>query len=152
MARVAVLFLVCLITSGLLPVQAADNDPIAIVVHKSNPADNVTRAELKWIYSGRKNRWADGQKILVLDRPMESEHRGVFYRVVLGVEPGHEFRAAGSPTAFKPTKRKSDRSVKRFVSRISNAVGYLYKSNVDDSVKVLAIDGLTPDDEQYPLK
>jgi ABC-type phosphate transport system substrate-binding protein len=136
----------------VLPVQAADGDPIVAIVHKSNPTENVAHAELKWIYSGRKNRWADGQKILVVDRPVQSDIRSSFYHVLLGVEPGHEFRVSGSPMSLKSTIRKSDRSVKRFVSRIPNAVGYVYRSAVDDSVRVLAVDGLTSDDEHYLLK
>jgi ABC-type phosphate transport system substrate-binding protein len=145
-------FLVILIACCALHVQAADSNPIVVIAHKSNTTDNMTHAQLKWIYSGRKNRWADGQKILVIDRPVQSDIRSFFYRVILGVKAGHEYRAAGTPTSLKFTKRKSDRSVKRFVSRMPNAIGYIYKSDVDDSVKVLAVDELTSDDKHYLLK
>lgn len=51
-----------------------------------------------------------------------------------------------------PTILDTAADVKRFVSGTPGAVGYMRASDVDDSVKVLRIDGLLPGDDGYPLR
>ena len=42
--------------------------------------------------------------------------------------------------------------MRKFVFNVPGAIGYLRPGDVDDSVKVLRIDGHLPGDAEYPLK
>jgi hypothetical protein len=42
--------------------------------------------------------------------------------------------------------------VRKFVFNVPGAIGYLRPEHVDNSVKVIAIDGHTPEDAEYPLR
>jgi hypothetical protein len=42
--------------------------------------------------------------------------------------------------------------VRKFVFNVPGAIGYLRPEDVDDSVKVVRIDGHLPSDAEYPLK
>ena len=42
--------------------------------------------------------------------------------------------------------------VRKFVFNVPGAIGYLKPEDVDNSVKVIAIDGHIPEDAEYPLR
>ena len=47
---------------------------------------------------------------------------------------------------------QSDKAVRKMVANIPGAIGYISLSAVDDTVKVLEIDGLLPSQERYALQ
>ncbi len=51
-----------------------------------------------------------------------------------------------------PTTLAAAAEVRKFVVSTPGAVGYLRESDVDDSVKVLRVNGLLPGDDGYPLR
>ncbi|HST09884.1 MAG TPA: hypothetical protein VLL05_05880 [Terriglobales bacterium] len=51
-----------------------------------------------------------------------------------------------------PTTMEAPAEVKKFVTSTPGALGYLRASDVDDSVKVIRINGLLPGDDGYPLR
>jgi hypothetical protein len=51
-----------------------------------------------------------------------------------------------------PKTLSSPEGVRKFVFNVPGAIGYLRMSDVDDTVKVLKIDGHSPNDPQYTLK
>ncbi len=129
----------------------ASAEPIAVIVNKSNPYDDIESHDLSRVYSGRMRRWPDGQKIAIINRPIASEIRRIFYEIILKAEPTKKFFKSKSPLAFKMMKLNSDMATRKFVARIKNAVGYVYLSEVDDTVKILTIDGKQPGEIGYPL-
>ena len=131
---------------------AQDTDPVVIVVHPSNDRTNISLNELRLMYRGRKKHWDDGQKILVLNRPVDSDIRRKFYRSVFASKPDVLFFKPGSPVAFKTVMRQSDRSVRRQVSRIQNVIGYMHLSNVNASVKILKVENKAPTEPGYILE
>jgi len=137
-----------------LPAQeaSAQAKTIAVIVHKDNPIDKLLHTELARIYKGRLKRWPDGRAIVVLNRPIQSDIRRQFYRQVLGAEPTKRFQPSRSPIPFKMRQIKSAQASRKFVTRIPNAIAYIYLHEADDSVKILRIDGLKPEDEGYRLK
>jgi phosphate transport system substrate-binding protein len=133
----------------------AESDVIAVIVNMSSIVDELSMSELRRIYQGQKTRWNDGSTIMVVNRPSDSPIRAAFYRTVLDAEPAQEFYQKGSPIPFKTLHQESDISTKRLVARMPNAIGYIRLRNVDESVKVLAIDGARPapdSDNSYPLR
>ncbi|SRR6266436_1020804 len=51
-----------------------------------------------------------------------------------------------------PTALATPGEVRRFVSNTPGAVGYLRVSDVDNSVKVVRVNGLLPGDDSYTLR
>lgn len=122
-------------------------EPVAIIVHKSNPIDNMGLKTLEEIYKGKKQFWEDGEKILAVNRPIKSQIRGAFYNIVLKSKPSASFFRPGTPIPISHILHKTPRSVKRFVSRVEGAIGYIYLNEVDDTVKLLRVNDFYPSDE-----
>jgi hypothetical protein len=51
-----------------------------------------------------------------------------------------------------PLTMQDPADVKKFVVSTPGALGYLRASDVDDSVKVVRVNGLLPGDDGYPLR
>ena len=51
-----------------------------------------------------------------------------------------------------PTTLATPVEVRKFVSKMPGAIGYLRASDVDNSVKVVRVNGLLPGDDGYPLR
>lgn len=130
----------------------ARTETVVVIVHKDNPTDNLSNNALARIYKGRLKRWGNGKKIVILNRPIKSEIRFQFYKKILKAVPTKRFRPPKSPIPFKVRQIKSDLATIKIVARIPNAIGYVYLSEVDDSVKILRIDGLDPADDHYQLR
>ena len=117
-------------------------DVIAIVVHQSNPVEDISLARLRDVYLGRITDWSDlgGQEeaILVVVRGMNSGTRGAFDKIVLGeMEP--------SAPQLEPAVAASD--VAALVAGHPNAIGYLGFGHLKLGTKVIAVDGVVPTGE-----
>ncbi len=130
---------------------SATAEPIAIVVNERLGIDNLSSGELSRIYKGQLETWSDGQRIFVIDRPMDSKIREQFYGIVLNASPDHKFFKRGSPVSFDPMISKSPAMAGRMISRVSNAIAYVYLSKVKKGYKILKIDGRLPTDSDYKL-
>lgn len=126
--------------------------PIVIIANKANDTDNVNVNQIAAIYKGQMEKWDDGQRIIVVNRPVDSEIRRDFYRLVLKEEPTKKFLRPGSPIPIKTMIAESDKATVRFVATIPNAVAYIYSDEANDTVKVVAVDGKLPSDSSYGLK
>ena len=147
-------FLVWCLSSYLfasLATQAAA-EPIAIIVNTANMRTTLNKSYLHRIYSGKITQWEDGQKVVALNYPIHAEIRRRFYVLVLEAEPAAKFFIPGSPIPFKLRQMRSDRAVRKMVAGVPGAIGYLPLSAVDDSVKILSIDGMRPSQANYPLQ
>jgi hypothetical protein len=51
-----------------------------------------------------------------------------------------------------PMARDSNDEVKQVISRLPNGIGFIDAATVDDTVKVLRIDGRRPGDPDYELR
>ncbi len=151
MKRWFVFWLVFALACGM-PAASASPEPIAIIVNKLNPIEELSWKTLKRIYSGRRSDWSSGQKIVVTNRPVQSSIRKDFYEKALGVKPSKKYFQRGSPIPFKTTRLNSGRAARKFVARVPNAIGYVHLSAVDASVKVLKMDGRIPTESDYLLR
>lgn len=129
---------------------------IAVIVHPGNPLSNISSSELRKIFSGQQQNWAGGGKVVVLNQSIGSNARARFYRAVLGAEPdkvfSQSFFGSSGKIPFVTKERGSDSSVRRFVRRNKRSIAYISLSNVDNSVKVLQINGEEPFSANYLLK
>lgn len=126
-------------------------DVLAVVVHPSNPVAGLTLDELRGIYEGEILNWQEvggaDVPILVVAREQSSGSRGAFDMLVLdGLEP----RAPSLRSAITAG------DVAALVATEPGAIGYVGFGNLEDTLKPLAIGGVTPAPESardgsYPL-
>ena len=127
-------------------------EPVAVIVNKTNPASDISVAELASILKGRKLRWNDSQKILKINMPAETTARRDFYQAALDTDPHSKITLPGSNESYDGIIAPNEKAMLALVAGNSNAIGYVYSSNITNSVKVLRISGALPRDSGYPLK
>ena len=122
---------------GLKPTVIA-YDCIAVVVNPKNPVENLTLEQLRDIFSGKIKNWKEvggpNKEIIVVNRDEASGTREAFHKLVMG---DTDFR---DDAIVQPGSGQ----VKSFVASTVEAIGYVTLGVVDDTVKVLNIDGVEP--------
>ena len=129
---------------------------LAIVVHPSNPIKNLTMAELRRIFLGEEGHWPDGRRLtLVMMEVGEPERKAVLQQICRMDESDYRkailHRLYTGELLVSPKTLSNPTHVRGFVFNVPGAIGYLRATDVDESVKVIRIDGHLPDDEGYPL-
>ena len=142
-------FSVCI--PRIIHTEEVAEETIVVVVNKNNPVDNISSSTLARIYKGRVLKWADGEQIVVVDRPVRSETRARFYSEILRTEPTKKFYEPGVPIPFRAIQIRSDEALVAFIRRVRNSVSYVSLSSVDDRVKILKIDGKMYSESGYVL-
>lgn len=151
MTRIIVLIACALLLTGPLVLWGAESEPIVVIVNKNITIDSLTIGDLSKIYKGQMKTWPDGQRIFVIERPVDSRIRVWFYKLVLKAKPGKHFFKPGSPVPLKRMVSKSSLSATRMVSRIPNAIAYVYLRDVRKEQKILKIEGILPTERKYKL-
>lgn len=109
---------------------------LVIVVNPQNQATRMTSAQASQFFLG-------GSVLFTpLEQPSDAPIRAEFYKKVLEKEAS-QVQAVWARIVFtgkgKPPKEyKSSADIKKAISENVNAIGYIEKSAVDDSVKVIA--------------
>jgi ABC-type phosphate transport system substrate-binding protein len=129
---------------------------LAIVVNKANPVENLSTVELRKIFMGTRGHWPNGRRITVAMLDYGQPERKAILRQVYRMDEDayheHFLKEIYRGDVFATPKTLSSPVVMRkFVFNAPGAIGYLRASDVDDSVKVLRIDGHLPDDQDYNL-
>ena len=109
---------------------------LVIIVYKDNPATKIYLAQVAQFYLGGSSLFAP------VELAENSPARNEFYKKVLDKDAA-QVQAIWSKLLFTgkakaPKEFKTDAEVKKFVSTTPNAMGYIEKSSVDDTVKVVA--------------
>lgn len=120
----------CLLTSSA-------HAELAIIVNAQNPATKMYLSQVSQFYLGGSNLF------LPVELTENSPLRAEFYKKVLEKEPA-QVQAIWSKLLFTgkakaPKEFKTSAEVRKYVSENTNAIGYVDKSAVDDSVKVVAL-------------
>src|SRR6266567_5285433 len=142
--------------AGLPPETPVPTEPLVIVVNRSNPVDDLSFAELRKIFLGNRSHWANGRRItLVMREPGEPERRTIV-RDVCGMNEdqlkNHFVHGLFTGEILvSPKILASPVGVRKFIFNVPGAIGYLRVGDVDDSVKVVRIDELLPDNKDYKL-
>ncbi|MEC5162713.1 ABC-type phosphate transport system substrate-binding protein [Janthinobacterium sp. CG_23.3] len=117
---------------GSLPVFATE---IAVIVNPKNPATRMFSEQAGQFFIGKSNQFT----------PVEHNEgaalRAEFHQKVLGKEPA-QVKAIWSKLVFTgkgqaPREYASSAEVRKAVAADPSAIGYIEKSAVDDSVKVI---------------
>jgi ABC-type phosphate transport system substrate-binding protein len=109
---------------------------LVIIVNPANPATRIFPSQAAQFFLG-------GSVLFTpVEQPPDSPIRAEFYKKVLEKEPA-QVEAMWSKIAFTgkgkpPQEMKSSAEVKKAVAANPKAIGYIEKSAVDDTVKVVA--------------
>jgi hypothetical protein len=164
---------VVLIATALLGFGAPSRavaDDVAVIVHHSNAIGGLALGQLRRIILGQQTKWPGEQTIVVLMTPPGQLEREITLRVVCGMSEtsfslhfthaSFKEGVAGlhgpkwSPPAVAelPTVFPSGVQVRQSVAGAVNALGFIKASQLDGSVKVIAVDGSRPGEPAYKLK
>lgn len=134
---------------GLVPTPIAA-DGVVVVVHPSNVVSDLSIEQVAQIFTGQITNWSqvggDDKEIVIVIREDGSGTRSSFEELVHNkLEPTSE--------AFQ---KPSNGSVKATVSQTPYAIGYIGLGYIDDSVKLLKVDGVMASqssilDGSYPI-
>lgn len=130
---------------------------LAIIVNRSNPVSELSFAELRKLFMGERNHWPNGHRVAIamLDygEPERQAALHLIYRMDENTYQDHLLRGMFKGDTFVITRTlNSPAIVRKFVFNAPGAIGYLRASDVNDSVKVVRIDGLLPQDKNYRLQ
>ncbi len=125
---------------GIKPVaHVIAKDAIAIIVNKNNPLKSISHRQLKEIYTGEITNWKEiggpDMKIVPITRDSSSGTFEIFEKRVLG---------EGVQMVSSAVVQGSNQAVKVTVGKTPGAIGYVGLGYVDNSVKALKYDGVSP--------
>jgi ABC-type phosphate transport system substrate-binding protein len=136
--------------------QSATLEPLAIVVNRSNPVDNLTLDELRKVFLGNRSHWTNGRRItLVMRDPGEPERKTILRDLCAMNEDQlktHFLHGLFTGEILvSPKILSTPIGVRKFIFNVPGAIGYLRASDVDSSVKIVRVDELLPGDKGYKL-
>lgn len=152
--------LICVLTLTALAAPAvmlAAEDDLAVVINKANSAKNLTKSQLRKLVLGEQGSWPGGAKVTVVLRdPGTPERDGVLRSVCrMSNDDFNEYLKHAdfnSETGGAPKVASSDAAVRQMVASTPGAVGFLPVGEVNDSVKVVSVDGMTAGGSGYAIK
>lgn len=122
-------------------------DALAIVVHPSNPLNNISTKQLQSILSGKIKNWK--QLGLSFDKPIQlindsagAGTRAALEELVMG--KSKDKKIAGIPITLKSVVVNSSSEMKANVANFKYAIGYLPFNYLDNTVKAISINNIPP--------
>jgi ABC-type phosphate transport system substrate-binding protein len=145
---------------ALAPPRATARTPwegLAIVVNRRNPITNLSFTQLRRVFLGEKHVWPNGRRVVLAGMRRGSPERQTILRVIYKMDDAtldkyFLYQVFKGETSTSPTTLQTPADVKKFVVSTPGAMGYLRASDVDDSVKVVRVNGLLPEEDGYPLR
>ena len=112
-------------------------DSLVIIVHPDNPISNLSLIELRDIFQGRTFDWTPfggTAEVIPVSREASSIARQLFEERVM----------SGRAVTQNSVLKSSAREVVNYVARTPGAIGYVPISQVGANVKVVSLEGVTP--------
>jgi phosphate transport system substrate-binding protein len=116
--------------------------PVVVAVHANVPDSRVTSAALVEIFGGSRHSWADGSRIVVLQRERDDSSHTAIERVVPGFAEANEL-------AYRQSRWRvlyRDDAMREALSDTRGAIGLFGEGEIPESlpIKALAIDDVLP--------
>jgi len=127
---------------------------LVFIVNKVSPVDNLSPQDLRRVFLGERTKWPDGHKITVVMQDQGTEERDAFLHLVCHMNESDYTRyvlqaAFTGAVQGGPRVLSSAAGVVKFVSLVPGAIGYVRSGETDDSVKIIKVDGVSPNAEGY---
>lgn len=137
--------------------RAHAQEPLAVIVNRSNPVDNVTLEDLRKLCIAERKFWSDSRRATVVLRdPGQPEREAVLQSIFKMSESDYSrFFIQAEFTGevqSAPKHLSSGVGVRRFVFNVPGAIGFVRLSEADGTVKTVRVNGFAPSDPQYPLR
>ena len=114
-------------------------DAIAVIVHRTNPLDNLPMDQIRKIYAGKITRWKEvggaDRAITLVTREEGSGTRETFQNLVMG---------KNEEVSLGALVQDSNGAIRQVVADDPNAIGFISLGLVNDRVRALKIDGIEP--------
>ncbi len=130
-----------IVGAALLVAGMAAQAQVAVVVNPKSAVASMTADQVASIFLGKSNALPNGNAAVAVDLPESAGARETFYTKATG-KSSAQVKAAWSRLVFSgkgtpPKELGSSADVKKFVAGNPDAIGYIEKSAVDSSVKVV---------------
>ena len=152
------LITLCITAALAVPcaVFAADND-LAVVVNKANSVSNLTKSQLRKLVLGEQGSWPGGSKVTVALRNPGSPERTAVLKIVCRMSEDdytqHSMHSDFTGESVTPPKvLSSNTAIRQLVASSPGAIGFLPMKDVNDSVKVVSVDGVAAGEAEYKIK
>jgi len=113
-------------------------DGIAVIVNSGNPVSNLSIEQIRNIYTGQITNWSQvggsSAPIAVISREAGSGTRGAFEEII-----GFQGRLLAGAN-----ENTSTGAIKAGIAQNPNAIGYISLGSVDETIKALSVDGVSP--------
>ncbi|MGK7344709.1 MAG: hypothetical protein ACNS63_02740 [Candidatus Nitrospinota bacterium M3_3B_026] len=128
--------------------QSGEGRRLIVVVNKGNPVESLTDKELANIFLGKISVWKSGDAILTCDlieqdASEEESARARFAEEYLGKDlysiKSYWIKMIFSAKRRPPITMKKAGEVIRFVAENRGGIGYVYKDQASDEVKVVRV-------------
>ena len=138
-AGIAALAVILMMWNVVPSIAQSSNSDFVIVANKQMAGSSIDKKALKGIYLREVKNWGNGNKIIVVNM----EDSGDFYQNLFG-KSAVQMQAYWLNMRIKysvdlPVTQPDSDSVKQFVASNKGAIGFIKKSDLDDTVKVLNI-------------
>jgi phosphate transport system substrate-binding protein len=151
-------FYICMVLALSAPLLtvAATND-LAVVVNKANATSNLTKSELRKLVLGEQESWPGGMKVTVALRIPGNPERAAVLRAVCRMSEDeyiqHSMHADFTgQTMNAPKILSSPAAIRQLVASVPGAIGFLPMNEVNDSVKVVSVEGVAAGEPDYKIK
>ena len=155
--RVVACSVALLMVSQAWSQEISSTSPLAIVVHKNAPVENLTLTELRSIFLADRQFWDDRTRIILLVRAPQSDERDFVLNRIYQMSEA-EFRQYWIAKMFRAEVPRGPKIVFStdmtldLVVAIPGSISFMRSDEVSDDVKVIRVDGALPTDPGYPLK
>lgn len=148
---------VCAILAATVEPAQAQAIATAVIVSPANSQERMTSAQLCDILIGDRRRWADRSLIEVYVPEAGSPEWKAVLRATCRTSEADFRRQVASSRAFGRASRPPQVvtaaiDMKRRVAESPRAIGFVTASELDATVRALAIDGKAPGDPDYPIQ
>jgi hypothetical protein len=119
----------------------AESGRMLVIVHPKVPVGSLTHDELESIFTLSRQRWPNGDSIVVFNFGPGTSERTRFDQLVLGMDPDaaahfwidRRIRDGGAP----PRKVPSAQMMQRVIASLPGSIGYLPETELGPDVKVV---------------
>ncbi|WP_415900678.1 hypothetical protein [Neptuniibacter sp. QD48_11] len=133
-------YLIYILSSLLITIEASAE--MIVISHPESQVDKLSKKQVIDLYMGRVQHFPNGGKASTLDMPADSDHRAKFYKGLTGKSlpqiNAYWARLIFAGRATPPQSVESSEEVIATIMKDTTAIGYIEKSELVSSVKVIA--------------
>jgi hypothetical protein len=133
----------------------------AVVVHRSNPINNVKLSDLRAFFNGDTKQWPHGAKVVLVERDLRSDVFQFLMQHVLN-STAVEYQRRLANIEFRGEASvmvrilNSDAAACKFVFNVPGSIALIATGSLSlpecSAVQLVTVDGKLPGDEKYGLR